>query len=122
MQFNQLMKPGKRKEILDKFNNSCVNCGATSYLQIDHIIPLSLGGTNDDDNFQTLCKKCNCSKGGKRSPGAPKKDIAERYRIEIAMPSEILIELACLSDKENRSLKNYIETILIEHVKEQKKS
>lgn len=31
----------------------------------DHIIPLALGGTNNIDNIQWLCPKCNLSKGAK---------------------------------------------------------
>ena len=32
---------------------------------VDHIYPLSRGGTNWPDNLQLLCPKCNCSKGAK---------------------------------------------------------
>jgi 5-methylcytosine-specific restriction endonuclease McrA len=31
-------------------------------LHIDHIIPLSRGGENCEENLQTLCKKCNLTK------------------------------------------------------------
>lgn len=40
-------------------------------LHADHIIPVSQGGTDEMDNLQTLCEKCNlaksnkCWKGGK---------------------------------------------------------
>jgi len=32
---------------------------------LDHIMPLALGGTNEDSNIQILCPSCNCSKGAK---------------------------------------------------------
>ncbi len=41
----------------------CVNCGTPSKdLQIDHKRPLARGGTNDLDNLQLLCRKCNLTK------------------------------------------------------------
>lgn len=33
--------------------------------EVDHIMPLSLGGSNDKANLQLLCKPCNLSKGHK---------------------------------------------------------
>lgn len=27
--------------------------------EVDHIIPTSLGGSNDDDNLQPICRKCH---------------------------------------------------------------
>lgn len=33
--------------------------------EIDHIVPLSRGGTHDRSNLQCLCKSCNSSKGAK---------------------------------------------------------
>jgi 5-methylcytosine-specific restriction endonuclease McrA len=36
-----------------------------SRIEIDHIIPYSLGGRNDVDNYQLLCRECNRSKGAK---------------------------------------------------------
>lgn len=38
-------------------------CGATAGLQVDHVVPLARGGTNDFANLQVLCASCNNSKG-----------------------------------------------------------
>jgi 5-methylcytosine-specific restriction endonuclease McrA len=32
---------------------------------IDHIIPVSRGGTNDVDNLRLLCRSCNSKKGAR---------------------------------------------------------
>ncbi len=41
-------------------------CGVrltTDNLQIDHMYPVSRGGSNDDENLQALCRRCNIRKG-----------------------------------------------------------
>ena len=40
----------------------CVECGVKVDLTIDHIVPLSGGGTNDVENLQFLCKSHNSAK------------------------------------------------------------
>jgi hypothetical protein len=37
--------------------------------QIDHVIPVSRGGTNSDDNLALACRRCNIAKGA--SAGHP---------------------------------------------------
>lgn len=58
----------KRKlgnKIFDRDGYKCVVCGAGKNLTIDHIIPLVYGGSNEESNLQTMCGKCNTSKGAR---------------------------------------------------------
>ena len=54
-----------RRRIIDRDGFECQSCGAKDEIQIDHIIPISRGGSSDDDNLQVLCAPCNRSKGAK---------------------------------------------------------
>lgn len=52
-----------RARIFARDGYSCVYCGATEDLTIDHLVSRALGGTNQLDNLQTLCRTCNEAKG-----------------------------------------------------------
>lgn len=71
------------QDIADQFDMKCAICGCEvdpadtwvnvngatcygrKYPTVDHIVPLSLGGTDTLDNVQLTCKRCNSSKGKK---------------------------------------------------------
>ena len=60
-----------RWAVLKKDNYTCIKCGQSPAknnnveLEIDHILPVAKGGTNNIENLQTLCKKCNQGKKDK---------------------------------------------------------
>lgn len=53
------------RELCNKYGNRCLCCGSTEHLTKDHVVPLSLGGTNAIDNIQPLCLSCNSRKGNR---------------------------------------------------------
>ena len=66
-----------RKAIIMNAGHVCASCKETRIFsdgkcacQIDHIIPVALGGTNDKQNLQVLCKWCH-----------DKKTYSDRYKI-----------------------------------------
>ena len=54
-----------RWEIIERDGHTCQECGSKKFLTVDHVFPVSLGGTNDPTNLQTLCRPCNCRKGAR---------------------------------------------------------
>ena len=44
-------------------DKKCLKCGSHDNLTIDHVIPVSMGGTNHHSNLQLLCRSCNSIKG-----------------------------------------------------------
>ena len=53
------------KELNKIYNSPCFNCGSTKDQSLDHIIPISKGGSHSSGNIMTLCLKCNISKKSK---------------------------------------------------------
>lgn len=54
-----------RQRVWQRYGGKCAECSATEYLEFDHIIPVSRGGSNGEQNVQILCRKCNLSKSNK---------------------------------------------------------
>jgi 5-methylcytosine-specific restriction endonuclease McrA len=55
-------------DVLAAHDGKCAHCGSCEYICIDHIAPLTVGGTNTDGNLQPLCAACNGSKGNRDKP------------------------------------------------------
>ncbi len=53
-----------REYILEKFQRTCVYCGAQGVpLEIDHLLPKARGGSNRASNLTLACRPCNQRKG-----------------------------------------------------------
>lgn len=84
-----------RFEVLQRDNFTCQYCGRSPkvipglVLEVDHIVPLSAGGTNDLDNLVTACWECNEGKKDRQF-----KDVINNYNLN---PQKIL-DLAATND------------------------
>lgn len=55
-----------RARIFARDDYTCRYCEARAVeLECDHVVPISRGGSNDDDNLVTACRPCNRSKRDK---------------------------------------------------------
>lgn len=52
-------------ELCARYNHRCLCCGESRPLTIDHIVPISQGGSNTIDNLQPLCRSCNSRKNNR---------------------------------------------------------
>lgn len=62
-----------RFEVLRRDGHTCRYCGAKApdvALTVDHVIPTTLGGSDDPANLVTACQPCNAGKTS-IAPGAP---------------------------------------------------
>lgn len=81
-----------RNQILERNGFTCQQCGASAHdvddldktrkirLHIDHILPLSQGGTNGPENLRVLCSNCNHGKGNVQALGETALNILARLR------------------------------------------
>ena len=75
-----------RYSILERAGFRCQACGITAadgaQLHVDHIHPVSKGGTNDPSNLQALCQACNSGKGA----GTP--SLIAAFALDAVTPAE----------------------------------
>lgn len=54
-----------KKELFKIYNSACFYCGSLNKITIDHIVPISRGGTHSIGNLVAACAFCNGSKHNK---------------------------------------------------------
>jgi len=62
-----------RRNVFHRDRNRCQYCGevfAQQEINLDHVVPLSLGGRTSWENVVTACIPCNSRKGGRSPRGA----------------------------------------------------
>lgn len=114
------IKLGVRFKILERDNHRCAYCGASApeaKLHVDHIIPASLGGTEDEDNLITACGDCNIGKHTRLSThtlDTKTKDINELIQSAIAHKERIIQNLSLEIKEKNKQLSENQPTTLDE--------
>ncbi len=90
--FGRGISPQLRTEILERNGFTCQLCGAGPgdpdpfnpsrkiRLHIDHIKPVSQGGTDDKSNLRVLCSACNQGRGNIQLPSETALNILARIR------------------------------------------
>jgi 5-methylcytosine-specific restriction endonuclease McrA len=48
-----------RRQVLARDGHTCRRCGANTRLEIHHVTPLRVGGSDDPANLATLCGPCH---------------------------------------------------------------
>lgn len=56
------IKPSDLRARFAQFGNCCAYCGAVGDMQIEHVVPISKGGTHAIGNIVSACKDCNYNK------------------------------------------------------------
>lgn len=55
-----------KSKLISLYGESCMKCGSTERVVVDHIKSRCVGGTNEFENLQLLCWKCNKRKGSRK--------------------------------------------------------
>lgn len=52
-----------RRRVMERDGWTCQLCGAPAD-EVDHVVPWSMGGTDDLDNLRALCRRCHRARRG----------------------------------------------------------
>lgn len=71
MAMNSKQKDSKTPQIIEQYGSCCCWCGrnlSPKERTFEHLIPKSMGGTNDNKNLRFACIECNSKRGNKFFP------------------------------------------------------
>lgn len=77
------IKPAVREFVMERDGNQCVECLAEEGLEIDHILPVSQGGSSDASNLQILCRSCNRRKRATLTAAQQRSEAATQEQSEL---------------------------------------
>ncbi len=110
-----------RFEVFKRDSFTCQYCGKSApdvILEVDHIEPVSKGGTNDITNLITSCKDCNRGKAARRisddsviKKSKKELDKLNKKREQLEMMMEWKKELMEVEEKNFKFVCDYIEKI-----------
>ena len=63
--YSRYISSDVKQTVWKRDNGRCVCCNSLINLEYDHIIPISKGGSNFENNIQILCYDCNRTKSNK---------------------------------------------------------
>jgi len=66
--------------LVDFWGSLCVYCGEAANLEIEHIVPLARGGTNEIGNLTVSCRTCNAKKRTKTAAEFGFPEVHERAK------------------------------------------
>lgn len=109
------LSKSKRFAIFERDGFACMYCGRQPpeiVLEVDHIHPISDGGTDDDANLVTACFDCNRGKSDKVIKSRPvASEESSELRLERIEQMRAMLEIAAqereLIDQENYRLACY---------------
>jgi len=91
-----------RFEVFKRDSFTCQYCSAKPPkvpLEVDHIIPVKSGGTNDAENLITACFDCNRGKGARELTLIPISTVEKMERLKIAQEQYKEFKKVLLAEK-----------------------
>lgn len=87
-------------EVFDRDGFACTYCGRSPrvhgvVLHVDHVVPLSRGGTNDPENLTSACSACNMEKSDRLLSRMPEglSGSTREWRPKTKYPDEDVVEM-----------------------------
>ncbi len=98
------IRPEKRLAIYIRDGFCCLYCGThlkgavPSFVQLDHLVARSAGGSNDATNLVTACGSCNGARGSKLYTDYATGGAIERIEATRVQPINVALAKALIAD------------------------